>query len=141
MRALSSLLLLGGVAHAVHAQAKLVPADVAKTADEKDVEGWNTFLSLTSSLNLTSNSGVIGQVDGLSAQFVLGLLAGADYVDGPHLFRSSVAINEGFTRTPVLEKFVKTTDAIKLEGLYNYFVTKHWGAYGRLSLQTVFLRS
>ena len=124
-----------------HGQAKIVPADAAKAAGEKDVEGWNTFLNITSSLNIASNSGVIGQVDGVSTLFSLGLTAGADFIEGSHLFRSSLAINEGFTRTPVLDRFIKTNDSIKLEGLYNYFVTKHWGGYGRLTLETAFLRS
>jgi len=129
------------LASVAHAQAKLVPADAAKAAEEKDIEGWNTFLSITSILNLTSNSGVIGQVDGVSTLFSLGLLAGGDYVEGPHLFRSSLAINEGFARTPVIDRFIKSNDSIKIEGLYNYFVTKYWGGYGRLTLQTVFLQS
>lgn len=124
-----------------HAQAKIVPADAAKAAGENDVEGWNTFLNITSSLNIASNSGVIGQVDGVTTLFSLGLTAGADFIEGSHLFRSSLAINEGFTRTPVLDRFIKTNDSMKLEGLYNYFVTRYWGGYGRLTLETVFLRS
>jgi hypothetical protein len=36
----------------------------------------------------------------------------------------------------VIERFVKNNDNVKLEGLYNYFVTKYLGAYGRLSLAT-----
>lgn len=122
-----------------HAQAKLVETDAPKTAEEKDVEGWNPFLSLTSTLSLVDNSSVIGQVEGFSTLFGLGILGGADYVKDKHLVRTTLAINEGFARTPVVDRFVKTTDNVKLEGLYNYFVTKTFGAYGRLSLATSIL--
>ena len=136
MRFAAALLLLPTLAHA---QAKLVPSDANKGAEDKDIEGWNTFLGLTATLNVTSNSNVIGQVDGTSMLFGLGLLGGADYVRDKHVFRSNLAINEGFTRTPVVDRFVKTADTVKLEGLYNYFLVKNAGIYGRLSLQTAFL--
>jgi hypothetical protein len=123
----------GGTAHA---QAQLVPGDAAKGAEAKDVQGWNPFLGLTSTISLVDNSSVIGQVDGFSTLFGLGLLGGADYVHDRHLVRTSIALNEGFARTPVVDRFVKTTDSVKLEGLYNYFLSKHLGAYGRVSLAT-----
>lgn len=122
-----------------HAQAQLVPGDAARGADEKDLEGWNPFLGLTSSLSLVDNSSVIGQVDGFSTLFGLGVLGGADYVQDEHLVRTSIALNEGFARTPVVDRFVKTNDSVKLEGLYNYFVSKYLGGYGRLSLATSIL--
>jgi len=138
MRLICALLLLPSL---VHAQAKLVPSDANKAGDDKDVQGWNTFLGLTATLSLTSNSDVIGQTDGTSTLFGLGLLGGADYVQDKHVFHSSLAINEGFTKTPIVDRFVKTVDTVKLEGLYNYFLVKQAGLYGRLSLQTTFLRS
>ena len=126
----------GGTAHA---QAQLVPGDAAKGADDKDIQGWNPFLGLTSTISLVDNSSVIGQVDGFSTLFGLGLLGGADHVHDEHLLRTTIALSEGFARTPVVDRFVKTTDSVKLEGLYNYFVSKHLGAYGRLSLATTIL--
>ncbi len=139
MTLLTVLLASTVTAGTAHAQAKIVEADTPKAADEKDVEGWNPFLSLTSTLSLVDNSSVIGQVDGFSTLFGLGILGGADYVKDAHLLRTTLSINEGFARTPVVDRFVKTTDNVKLEGLYNYFVTKNLGAYGRLSLATSIL--
>ena len=130
---LFAITLSAGVAHA---QAQIVETDKPKAADEKDIEGWNPYLGLTSTLSLVDNSGVIGQVEGFSTLFGLGLLSGADYVQGPHLLRTTLTINEGFARTPVVDQFVKTTDAIKLDGLYNYFLTANVGAYARLGLAT-----
>lgn len=118
------------------AQAKIVPADDIKAAEEKDVQGWAPFLGVTSTLSLTSNSNVVGQVDGFSTLFGLGVSGGADYVDGRHLMRSTLSISESFARTPVIDEFVKTNDVVKLEGLYNYFLTKDLGLFGRLSIST-----
>jgi hypothetical protein len=126
----------GGTAHA---QAQLVPGDAAKGADDKDIQGWNPFLGLTSTISLVDNSSVLGQVDGFSTLFGLGLLGGVDYVHDEHLLRAGIALNEGFARTPVVDRFVKTTDSVKLEGLYNHFVSNQLGAYGRLTLATSIL--
>jgi len=138
---LTALLATTLTASVAHAQAKLVETDAPKTADDKDIQGWNPFLGLTSTLSLVDNSSVIGQVDGFSTLFGLGLLGGADYVQDRHLLRTTLAVNEGFARTPVVDRFVKTNDNVKLEGLYNYFLTKDLGVYGRLSFATSVLNT
>ena len=121
--------------HLASAQAQVVPSEI-KTSEKTDVEGWAPFLGLTSTLALASNSSVVGQVDGFSTLFGLGITSGADYVNGRHLMRTSLTINESFARTPVIDDFVKTNDVVKLEGLYNYFLTKTFGLYGRLDFTT-----
>jgi len=119
-----------------HAQAKIVPADGIKTGEETDVEGWAPFLALTSTINLVSNSNVVGQVDGFSTLFGLGITSGADFVKGRHLMRSTLSINESVARTPVIDEWVKTNDVVKAEGLYNYFLTQNLGLFGRLKVET-----
>src|SRR4051812_31676151 len=118
------------------AQAQLVPAEAVKGAEDKDPQGWSPFLALTSTVSLTSNASVVGQVDGFSTLFGIGLTGGTDYVDGRHLLRTTLSISESYARTPVVDEFIKTNDTVKLEGLYDYFVTKDFGGYGRLSLQS-----
>jgi len=125
-----------------YAKAKLVPIDAPKPVDTKTViEGWNPFLALTSTFNLVSNSNVIGQVDGVSTVFGLGLLSGVEYIRDKHYFQGSFTVNEAFSRTPVVDRWVKANDVAKLEGIYNYFLTQHGGLYGRLSLATSFFPS
>lgn len=119
------------------AQAQIVPGqDAVKAGEKTDVEGWAPFLSLTSTISLISNSSVVGQVDGVSTLFGLGVTGGADYVKDKHLLRNSLSISEGFARTPVIDEFLKTTDSVKLESLYNYFLTQNLGLFGRLKLET-----
>jgi hypothetical protein len=135
------LLLTATGSRVAHAQAKIVETDAPKGAEETDVSGWNPFLGLTSTLSLVDNTSVIGQVDGFSTLFGLGLLGGADYTNGKSLLRTSLNANEGFARTPVVDRFIKTSDNVKLESLYNYFVDPHFGGYGRLSFATSILET
>lgn len=119
------------------AQAQLVPKeDSLAGAKDEDVNGWNKSLAGTATLNMVSNSSVVGQVDGTSLLFGLGLAGTADYVEGKSVFRSTLAISESVARTPVLDDFVKTNDVIQLEGIYNYFLTKKFGLYGRGAITT-----
>jgi hypothetical protein len=113
------------------AQAQIVPTDGIKGAEKTDLEGWSPVLGVTGTISLTSNRSVVGQVDGFSTLFGLGVTGGADYVNGRHIMRSTLSINESFARTPVVDEFVKTNDVVKLEGLYNYFLTQELGLYGR----------
>jgi hypothetical protein len=136
LAALIGMVAFVGGSDDAHAQAKIVPTGDVPAAGEADIQGWNPFLALTGTISLTSNSNVVGQVDGFSTLFGVGVTGGADFVKNKHLFRSTLAINESFARTPVVDQFVKTNDVVKLEGLYNYFFTKELGAYGRASIST-----
>ncbi|HEY5949716.1 MAG TPA: hypothetical protein VIV40_29680 [Kofleriaceae bacterium] len=133
---LLALTSVGLASRVAHAQAQIVPADGIKGAEKTDVGEWNPFLNLTSTVSLIQNSSVVGQVDGFSMLFGLGVTGGADYVKGKHLLRSSLSLNEGFARTPVVDELIKTNDVVKLEGLYNYFLTKDYGLFGRLAFST-----
>jgi hypothetical protein len=139
MQTMRALLVVGVLltsAGVAAAQAQLAPSDPPKGAEDKDPQGWSPFLALTSTVSLTSNSSVVGQVDGFSTLFGIGLTGGSDYVDGPQLLRTTLSINESYARTPVVDELIKTNDVVKLEGLYDYFFTKDFGVYGRLSLQS-----
>lgn len=118
------------------AQAQIVPSDANKGADKSDIDGWAPFLTLTSTIAMADNSNTVGQVDGFSTLFGLGVKGGADYVHGPHLLRTALTINEGFAKTPVVKSWIKTNDVATLEGIYNYFATPIFGGFGRLTLTT-----
>jgi len=134
---ISSFVMFSALSGAAYGQAQIVPgADGVKAAEKTDVDGWNPFIGVTSTVSLTSNTSVVGQVDGVSTLFGLGVTGGADYVHGKHLLRSSLSISESFARTPVIDEFLKTNDVVKLEGIYNYFLTNKLGLYGRLAFAT-----
>src|SRR5262249_15901983 len=123
-------------ARTAHAQAQLVPTDAPKEAEKNEIQQWNPFLGVTSTVNLVSNQSVVGQVDGFSTLFGIAATPGADYIDGPHLLRLSASVAESFAKTPVVDQYIKTNDVAKLDAEYDYFVTKFLGGYGRLSLAT-----
>lgn len=128
----STLIAGSGVASA---QAQLVPKeDSLAGAKDEDVQGWNKSLAGIATLNLVSNSSVVGQVDGTSMLFGLGIVGAADYVHHKSVFRSTLSITESVARTPVLDEFVKTNDVVQLEGIYNYFLAKKVGLFGRLAV-------
>jgi len=126
-----------GSAGGAYAQAQIIPKDdTLKGPGDKDVDGWNQTLGGAATINLVSNSNVVGQTDGFSTLFGIGVTGGADYTDGKHLLRNTLSVAESFARTPVVAEFVKTNDVVQLEGLYNYFAADQLGVFGRLALQT-----
>jgi len=126
---------------AAYAQAQIVPEDEVAGATAKDVKGWNPFLGLNGSVNLVSNSNVVGQVEGLSMLFGLGVTGGADWVSGSHVLRNTLSINEGFAKTPVVDAIVKTNDVVALQSDYNYFLTRTLGAFARAEISTALFDS
>lgn len=139
---LASLLLALLSSTSAFAQAQIVPKDETLTpADDKAPQGWNPTLAGTATVNVVSNSNVVGQVSGLSTLFGIGVAGGADYTDGPHVLHNTLSIAESFARTPVVDEFVKTSDQVQLEGLYNYFFTKDLGWFGRVALQSALFQA
>jgi len=118
------------------AQAEIVPEDEIKGAGDADIEGWNPSLALSGTLNLVSNTNVVGQVEGLSMLFGLGVVGGADYIKGKSVIRNEFTISESFAKTPVVDDFVKTDDKISIASSYNYFITKSFGSFAQLKVET-----
>ena len=112
-------------------QAEIVPEDDLTGSTDKDVVGWNPSLAVSSTVNLVNNTNVVGQVEGTSALFGLGMAGGADYVNGRNVWRTTLSINEGFAKTPVVDDFVKTNDELALETSYNYFLARKLGLFTR----------
>ena len=118
------------------AQAEIVPEDEITGAGDADISGWNPSLAVNGTLNLVENSNVVGQVEGLSMLFGLGLAGGADYVDGPSVWRNELTIAESFAKTPVVDRFIKTNDQVAVASTYNYFLTKTMGGFARGRVNT-----
>ncbi|MBT8491538.1 MAG: hypothetical protein KJO07_00645 [Deltaproteobacteria bacterium] len=118
------------------AQAQIVPEDEMKGASDKDVVGWNPALAVSGTVNVVNNTNVVGQVEGTSALFGLGAVGGADYINGKHVVRLTLSLNEGFAKTPVVDDFIKTNDELALESVYNYFLASKLGLYGRAKAAT-----
>ncbi len=116
-----------------------VPEDKIKEIDIEDRKGVDGLLSVNGNVNLVQNDSVVGQVDGFSLLFGLGIKGGIDWINGRHEFRNTLTIDESWARTPVLDEFVKNNDEIALEALYNYFFLDWAGAFARLQFTSALL--
>jgi hypothetical protein len=107
----------------------------------KKQDGWDLLLTPGMSLSFSDNRNVVGQLDGATYTVGISVLAGADYRNGKHQVRSRLSITEAFSRTPVLDRFIKSTDLFKFEGLYLFEFNEWLGPYGRLNMDTFLLES
>jgi hypothetical protein len=116
----------------------LVP-DNKKPDEVKKDQGWNFILTPGLSLAFSDNRKVVGQADGTTLTIGITLLSGFDFRHEDHQVRARLTINEAFSRNPILEEFVKSTDMFKFETLYLYSILDWFGPYGRVGLDTSML--
>ena len=117
-------------------ETKIVSTEAAKTKTPEDVQGWNHALGVNGTINFVNNRTVIGQLEGTSMLFGLGLSGGSDYVNGKSLWRNKLSVAETFARTPALDDFVKTNDIFEVDTNYNYFIKKSLGVFARGNAKT-----
>ncbi len=113
---------------------ELVTDDKPKEVKKKD--GWDFLLVPGASVSMTDNHKVVGQPEGLSLTLGAQLKAGALFRSGDHQFRANLDITETYTRTPIIDKLIKSTDIFKFEALYLYNILDWLGPYVRFSLNT-----
>jgi len=110
------------------------PADVKKS--DKLEDGWHYKLVLGASISFNDNRKVSGKPDG--STFTLGAKvdSGVTFLSGDHEWRTTLELNESFTRTPVIDEFLKAADSVKFETIYLYTIYEWFGVYGRFALNT-----
>lgn len=106
------------------------------TFDEEHEDGLRYHLGVEASLNIVSNQNLVGQNDGTSVLLGGGLDGGLDWVKDAHVIRNTLTYSTSWARTPVIEQFVKNSDALEYEGLYNYYLLDWVGPYARADVQT-----
>ncbi|MET0343006.1 MAG: hypothetical protein ABW252_18510 [Polyangiales bacterium] len=112
-----------------------VSSDSLKQVSDKP-DGWSYAFTLAANLNVASNRDVVGQVDGNAVLVGGSAIAGVTYLRGRHQWLNTGSINEAWSRTPALNRVVKSTDVVDLQTLYNFFVNPYTGPFARLALQT-----
>lgn len=120
---------------------EIVPDTKMERLEDEERQGFDGTLSIAANVNLADNRDVVGQQDGLSTLFGLQLISGLDYLYRRHEVRNTLSITESWARTPTIPEFVKNTDAVELESLYNYFLLSWFGVFGRLGLNTALFES
>lgn len=111
-----------------------------ESADEEGPppDGWQVRTKLGASFSLNHNANVVGTVDGLTLQLGAVLDGEAVYREGPHRWVNSVSLQETQTRTPELERFIKSLDQLDVATTYYYrFRNPKWlGVFARATMNT-----
>lgn len=119
--------------------------DMKKKVDEKPAtdkpQGWTMGLNIGGTVSFNHNSNVVGQDDGATLQLGLVLGASANLLHGQHSWENALAVQHAQTRTPQLERFVKSLDIIDLQSTYIYrFASIDWiGPFAKATFQTSLL--
>ncbi|MFW5878484.1 MAG: hypothetical protein ACOCVR_01565, partial [Myxococcota bacterium] len=120
-----------------------VPEEVRKAVTEADEEeekheGWDFLLRLGLSGSWAGSSNVIGTADGNT--WLLGGLAhhGAYYRTPRHEWSTDTLLSSAFTRTPLLDEWVKSSDAVDIASTYlHHLPGLDWiGPFARARLKT-----
>ena len=121
--ALPTLLLLALPASAQDAGPDYIP-ESAEGLKADNEAGWHPRLKLSGNFATGQSQDVPGNPDGLSFQLGYLINGELDYLNesGEHEWLSSLQLQLGYTRTPVVDAFVKSVDTIDLKSTYLYHI-------------------
>ncbi len=110
----------------------------SKAAKKANKDGWKNKLDLGATGAANSSSNVVGAVDGGTYSIGLVLQGEAKLKSGQHGWNNELKVQHAQTRTPVLDRFVKSTDILDFTStwLYSLSGTPWLGPYARLKLNT-----
>jgi len=113
---------------------ELVPDKV----ESKTGAGWGVTLGVGASFSFAHSSHVVGSQDGQTWNIGPSIDFGFSYIKDANEWRNTLAVREIFTRTPLIDEFVKTVDTLKFESIYLYhFKNMSWlGPFVRFQLDT-----
>lgn len=102
-------------------------------------DGFHSNLSVSSNFIFASSKDVIGQQDGTNITLGFASKGGFTYLKGANEILFNMNISEQFTRTPELERFIKSSDLAKFNVSYLYHVSTIWGPFAKFALETSLL--
>lgn len=112
--------------------------EVVLKKDERP-QGWDPALLLGASLALSANSNFVGQPNGNTFTGGLNVLGRLDYYRDVIDWRNTLKIDEVFTRTPVIDEFVKTIDKLTFESVLYLRYSPVIGPFASFKLDTAIL--
>ncbi|MGM0575250.1 MAG: hypothetical protein ACQEXJ_05930 [Myxococcota bacterium] len=135
--ALAVLLATTTAAHAL--EPAFVPTEEDVKAEEAERDGWDGLLEIGANMAFGSNKDVVGKQNGETWTFGLTLDSGLRLSRNKHDWRNTLSIQETFSRTPVIDEFVKTADTLDVQSIY-YFLAKPWiGPFALVALDAPLL--
>ncbi len=117
---------------------KLFPKEVKTERAAPRNQGWVPRLTLGTSIAFAHSDRVVGAQNGQTWNIGPAIALGLDYFQRAHEWRNNFSLHEVFTRTPVIDEFVKTTDRVFFETLYLYHLEAvPWlGPYAQVRAET-----
>lgn len=103
-------------------------------------EGLEISLKNGATFSFVNSNNMIGQPDGLTLTFGLKFDGTAIYRHKGHEWRNVLGLNETLTRTPTINQFIKSADALAVESIYLYFFRPWVGPFARFTLGTPLFR-
>jgi hypothetical protein len=107
-----------------------------KAEDGARPDGASAGLSLGGTLNVVDNRSVVGQAQGTGFAAGWAIDAAVAYNQGEHEWRNGLISSAGATRTPAIDAWVKTRDALSFESIYLWHVLPWLGPFVRVGLDT-----
>ena len=128
-----------GASPAIALEKEIGDEKVEKSKDKP--EGWEGKLSLGANISLSSANNVVGTQDGVTFSLGLNMTGDLNLLRGGHEWRNRLEIAETFSKTPGIDRMVKTTDYLQFDSVYLYnFESMPWiGPFARFGLKTALL--
>jgi hypothetical protein len=139
LRFVAVLPLIFGTVHAQDvSDTNVLNDDPMQESEEESTERQTGHkFKATAGANLLENKNVVGQDDGKTTIYTLDL--NYDYLRLGSLteWDFNVSVEEAFSKTPAIDRMIKTTDSLKLLSTYKrFFAGMEWlGAFGRVELK------
>jgi hypothetical protein len=112
-------------------------APVVEKSDELP-EGWSFKGNASARFNIESSDKVAGQTDGASTTYGAGVDMTAKHKQDTALWDNELKALFGFTKTPALGRFTKSSDSFDVKSTYMYGIPAlpEVGPYARFTLKT-----
>lgn len=110
--------------------------EAPKSEEGARPEGASAGLSLGATLNMVDNRSVVGQAQGTGFAAGYTLDAAVAYNAEHHEWRNGLISSAGTTKTPTIDTWVKTRDALSFESIYLYHALPWIGPFVRVGLDT-----
>lgn len=103
-------------------------------------EGFRPGLAVGAQFQLTDMRSVVGQPDGTTITIAAAIDGSLEYNKGKHEWRTVLSLGAGVSRTPAIEEFIKTRDALTGESIYLFHALPWLGPFARFALNTQMFR-
>lgn len=121
----ASWMLMTSAALAQESGPKVIP-EKAEGVTVADKTGWNPYLKLNANFALGQSKNSPGAPDGVSLQLGYIINAKLDYLSPTkrHEWATGLGLELAFTRTPVVDTFIKSVDKIDFRSAYLFHIPK-----------------